>query len=316
MHQCLVIGTGSAGSRHIRALKEIGVTVHIYSIRTDRADFWKNQGYQIVDDLSKLVKGVYTHVIIASNTDLHLEHLKYVISLDAKILIEKPLSFDLESIHRFTKTLKVSRDKIFVACCLRFSKSLNAFRNEISDLGSLHSVFVRCHSYLPDWVPGRSYKETYSADKVQGGVLLDLIHEIDYTGWIFGWPEQIHGQVLQSEKLEIPVEDAAHITWKSENGHLVSIYVDYLSRFPDRGIKAYGENGWVEWDWISGTVKSRFIGAGAIKEQKYYENLDEIVFKQDKAFIMEDENYKLLATWEDGSRAMRIVDQVKAISKN
>ncbi len=36
-------------------------------------------------------------------------------------------------------------------------------------------------SWLPDWRPDRDYRESYSARLDEGGVLRDLVHEIDYA---------------------------------------------------------------------------------------------------------------------------------------
>ena len=42
-------------------------------------------------------------------------------------------------------------------------------------------------SYLPGWRPGTDYRQSYSAQRrLGGGVLLDVIHEVDYAAWVLG----------------------------------------------------------------------------------------------------------------------------------
>ena len=50
------------------------------------------------------------------------------------------------------------------------------------------AVRVECQSWLPYWRPERDYRESYSARADEGGVLRDLVHELDYAIWAFGGP--------------------------------------------------------------------------------------------------------------------------------
>ena len=51
------------------------------------------------------------------------------------------------------------------------------------------SAHVSCQSWLPDWRPGRDYRESYSARADEGGALRDLVPELDYATALLGRPE-------------------------------------------------------------------------------------------------------------------------------
>ncbi len=57
-------------------------------------------------------------------------------------------------------------------------------------LGKIYSVQVDLGEYLPDWHPWEDYRQSYAARADQGGgVVLTLIHELDYLHWLFGKPK-------------------------------------------------------------------------------------------------------------------------------
>tara|TARA_B100001093_G_scaffold514741_1_gene589479 strand:- start:5600 stop:6559 length:960 start_codon:yes stop_codon:yes gene_type:complete len=310
---CLVIGTGSAGYRHISVLKQLGAEVLVFPLRSSRLDYWSEKGFQVIRDWSDNQLSRVTHVVIASETKLHLEYLSKFALHGVPVLIEKPVSISSADMNAFTEKHKeFNEEQIQVACCLRFSKSLQKFRESLADVDRLHSVFVRCQSYLPDWRPSRDYKESYSADMKQGGVMRDLVHELDYTGWIFGWPETLSSHALSTGRLDIQVDDVALMNWASSEGFVCSIYLDYLSRSPERGIKAYGEKGMIEWDGITGEV---FFTEGKREREKIFsesQTLEQLTLAQDRAFLNEDgEDHIFLASWRDGLNALKMIDDVQ-----
>jgi len=45
---------------------------------------------------------------------------------------------------------------------------------------------------MPAWHPYEDYRQTYAArSELGGGVLLTQIHDMDYLGWLIGWPDQV-----------------------------------------------------------------------------------------------------------------------------
>src|SRR3989338_2038605 len=171
----------------------------------------------------------------------------------------------------------------------------------------LHSVRIECQSYLPDWRPGRSYREAYSARAAEGGVLRDLIHEIDYAGWLFGWPQRLQASLRNLGRLEIAAEELAELRWEIPTGGGVSLHLDYLSRPPRRRMTACGERGTIEWDGIAQTVALDVHGVPA-RVIRSTQTRDEMFAAQAPAFLnaVGGTPDPRLATGEGGIRAPAI----------
>ena len=120
-----------------------------------------------------------------------------------------------------------------MACALRFDSSLLLFRKHLTEIGRIRSVRIECQSFLPEWRPGTDYRNAYSARADEGGVLRDLIHEIDYAIWIFGLRPR-SCPLGKPGLLGIESDEFADILWEAPSGASVSIRLDYLTRIPRR----------------------------------------------------------------------------------
>jgi predicted dehydrogenase len=108
---------------------------------------------------------------------------------------------------------------------------------------------LQAGQWLPDWRPGRDYRATYSARAQSGGgVIFDLIHEIDAARWLFGEFDQLRSMSAKSSRLAIDAEDSAGILLGRRGGPLVSIGLDYVARPPIRRYEVFGDEGTLTWD--------------------------------------------------------------------
>ncbi len=186
------------------------------------------------------------------------------------------------------------------------------FRDWLPTIGRVHTVRIECQSYLPDWRPGRSYRESYAARAEEGGVLRDLIHEVDYAGWLFGWPVWGQGRVRNLGRLGIESEEAAELLWESPEDVLISMSLDYLSRPARRVMRASGEHGTLEWDGIEGRTICWQAG-GASEVANTTQSRDEMLRDQDVAFLetCAGRPHPLLARGPDGVAAVGVCDAVR-----
>jgi predicted dehydrogenase len=74
---------------------------------------------------------------------------------------------------------------------------------EAGELGDLFYCRAAVGQYLPDWRPSQDYRMSYSASATCGGVILDLVHELDLVTWLFGPIEAVHAMTARTECLEI-----------------------------------------------------------------------------------------------------------------
>jgi predicted dehydrogenase len=83
-----------------------------------------------------------------------------------------------------------------------------------------------------------------------GGVILDLIHEIDVARWMFGEFDRVAAMAGKLSSLDIRSEDTACLVLGKRNGGpLVSISLDYVSRRRIRRYEIVGEQGTLAWDF-------------------------------------------------------------------
>lgn len=311
-----VMGSGSAGSRHLRVLKSItGVTPISVPQRTSRIAELEASGYATAIDLAGAKTAGATAAIVATNTGRHLEDAVSAFQNNLDLLLEKPMTVDAAQAHKLCELAGESGRKLYVGCDLRFSKSLNKFRDQLALLGKIHSVRIEAMSYLPDWRPNRPYQETYSAHADEGGVLRDLIHEIDYAGWIFGWPDSCQATIRNLGRLGIASEEIVELNWETHDGCLVSVGLDYLTTPPRRRITAHGEAGTAEWDAFAGTVKVEVDGLPC-NTTTIPNEPDHTTMGLDQAFVdacngtIDDR----LADGSDGYRALAVSDAARRSS--
>jgi predicted dehydrogenase len=285
----LVHGTGSIGTRHLRVLERMGVPARGLSVRAaDSASY----------------EGV---AIIATSTGRHLADATAALRAGCHVLVEKPLAASAAGVAELERVAREVDRRVYVGCCLRFDAALLHFRSLLPQIGKVREVRVECQSYLPDWRPGTDYRASYSAKRDEGGVLRDLIHEIDYSAWLFGWPAQLVARVGNTGALGIESEEWADLEWTADDTR-VSIRLDYLTKPARRIVRAHGEHGIVEVDLIAHRLT---FGADITEVDQ---ERDDMMRDQARAFFaaIDGGDARQLATLEDGARALAICDAARA----
>lgn len=313
-----VVGAGSIGMRHLRVLQRMpGVLPVAIPTRPARFKELKEDGYVAARDLLEAARMGATLCIVATDTGRHVEDAFAAVENRMDVLVEKPLSTDASEAKKLCLRTAGSGRQIFVGCVLRFSESLNRFRDLLNRIGHLHSVRIECQSYLPDWRPGRPYQELYSARAAEGGVLRDLIHEIDYAGWIFGWPKTLQARIRNLGRLGIESDEVADLMWETRDGCMVSVCLDYLTRPSRRRIRVLGEHGTLEWDGIE-NITTLALADATVQVMRSSQTRDEMFLEQARAFIDACQGLRnpRLATGEDGVKALAVCDAGRRASES
>lgn len=183
--------------------------------------------------------------LICNPTSVHVETALKLLRYQKPIFIEKPLSHNLVNTNKLT-------GKILIGYCLRFDQSLRSFKQKLDklDQSKIKSVRIVCNSWLPNWRPGKDYRETYSAKKnLGGGALLDLSHEIDYALWFFGPIKKITARLQQSPKLDIETEAIADLNLEFKSGIKAEIHLSYAGRKNERYCEVIIDSQTLRWDY-------------------------------------------------------------------
>lgn len=230
----LIIGLGSIAVKHILAIKKITPDARLYALRSSNKANEIN-GVCNIFSLDELQKIKPDFAIISNPTFAHHKTILSLIPLNIPIFIEKPLFSELDN-GEVVKEIQKNNIITYIACNLRFLDCLRFAKDYITNK-RINEVNIYCGSFLPNWRPGIDYKSTYSANKeLGGGVHIDLIHEIDYTYWLFGKPTQVSKVFSNKSSLDITAFDYANYTldYPSFNA---SIVLNYYRRDPKRTLE-------------------------------------------------------------------------------
>ncbi len=208
----IIEGLGSIARKHIHAIKQLRPDVKLYGLRS-------SLGAEEFQD----VKNIYNYkdlqkkpdfIVISNPTHCHRKSIINALEIGVPIMIEKPVFHNLLieedlAISNFIKNNKIGT---YVACNLRFHPIIRFLKEYLqNNERRINEVNVYCGSYFPEWRPNRDYKNIYSAkDHDGGGIHLELIHELDYTCWIFGKPNNSFLTLTSNSSIEIEASDYAH----------------------------------------------------------------------------------------------------------
>lgn len=191
-------------------------------------------------------------VHICVHTDLHYSIAKEAIENGLHVLLEKPISLDLEEARSLVQIAKDGKIKFMVAHVLRFMPAYLKLKEWIdtNEFGKLEFISLTRHSGTPAW---GQWKEKCDNFGSSGGALFDLlIHDIDFLNYALGIPKEIHAVCYpgQLSNYDYVSADWHYDTVKAriEGGNL------FHSGFPfHAGFRAKFENASVVYSSINGS---------------------------------------------------------------
>lgn len=264
IERVLIVGLGSIGKRHVRLARELMPNVQIAVLRhqgcQDSADPGIDYCYTKLDEALLFRPQM---AVIANPATHHVEVALSLAQAGVHLLIEKPIAATSQGIAELIEICRARRTTLMVGYNLRFLPSLQKFR-ELLDahcVGRVLSIRAEIGQYLPSWRLGADYRQTVSAkSSLGGGVLLELSHEIDYLRWLFGEVEWVSATQRKQSRLEIDVEDTAHLMMgfasKTEVTPVIAaLNMDFIRHDTTRTCTVIGETGTLRWNAVAGTVE-------------------------------------------------------------
>lgn len=316
----LIVGCGSIGLRHLENFKKID-NCRVLALRTscdDIAAFERKYGVKVFTDFKKALAEKPEAVVISNPTSLHVKYAISAAEAGCHLLIEKPISDGMRDIDKLIKIIEKKKLVALIGCNLRFHEQLARIKKllERSAIGKVYFARLSVGSYLPKWRLGSDYAKSYSGSrKMGGGVVLDLIHEIDYALWLFGEVSGLDASVGKLSDLEIDTEDYAEIFLKFKSGACVQIHMDYLNRFLSRECEIVGQSGNIKWNYTNNTLEISRIKDKSPETQvlkKYDRN--EMYVAEAKHFLnCINGREKPLVTVYDGKRALEVALAAKKV---
>jgi predicted dehydrogenase len=266
----LVIGTGSIGQRHCRNLVSLGQEVLAWDPDPSRLrEAASTPGVTPVATLEQGLEARPDGALICTPPASHLELASRALAADAHLFIEKPISHTTDGVDALLRGAKRARRRIMVGFNLRFLPSLGRVKELLGEkrIGEILSVRAEFGSYLPDWRPGRDYRDNYAVRAaLGGGILLDAIHEFDYLLWLFGDAARVSCTAEHRSGLAGDTEDLVEATLRFESGVLAQVHLDYVQRVYRRNLQVIGDGGNIVWDYPTHSVTVEAPGAARVRE--------------------------------------------------
>ena len=123
-------------------------------------------------------------------------------------------------------------------------------------IGDILGARAEWGEYLPDWHPWEDHRKSYSArGDLGGGVVLTLIHPLDYLHWLFGPVRHVQASIRSVPSLQTSAgDDWAEITLEFASGVIGQVHLDYVQKPPVHRLCVWGDRGRAAWDFHAGTL--------------------------------------------------------------
>ncbi len=237
----LIIGLGSIAKKHILAISTLIPNSIFFALRSNNnSNYYENVNN--IFEIHQIPKDI-NFIIISNPTSLHSSAIKDILFLNKPIFVEKPVFNNILENVELLDLIKNSGLKTYSACNLRFHPSIIFIKNFLEkNSKKINEVNLYCGSYLPSWRRDTNYTESYSAKpNMGGGVHLDLIHELDYAIWLFGFPLNYNSTKRKISQLNIDSIDYCNYNLKYFQFNL-SIILNYYRITPKREIEILFED--------------------------------------------------------------------------
>ena len=318
----LIIGFGSIAKRHINNLiHNINCEIIVYS-RRKNIRFLDHKKINVLNSLEKCLLEKPDVAFITNETAFHIPMAIKMAKSGLDLFIEKPLSNSTNGIKTLQKIVKQKKLVTQMGCNLRFHKCIIKIRQLINQkkIGRVISIQSENGSYLPDWHTHEDYRKGYASDRqLGGGIILTMIHDIDYLYWIFGNPKSIFSVSGKFSDLDISAEDYCSSIIEFKNNITAELHLDFFQRPEFRGCKIKGTKGVIYWNSDKNEIRlfknRKKVWEVVLALKKFQRNemyIDEIIH-----FLKCVKNRKqTINNLDEGIKTMKIALAMKKSSKN
>ena len=226
MKNVLIIGTGSIAQKHIKNLISMNYKISVFSERNRKIKNPKiKKKILYIKNLSDLSK--FNFVIIANETNKHLNYIKFCIEKKKDVYFEKPVFHKKYNFIELEK--KIKKNNLFFYCGyqLLMHEKIKFLSNFLKKQKILSFVFQVGYDYKK-WREGKYTSSRYFLNRSKGGgVIFELIHEINLIQHLIGKIDKI--KTLKKSTNSNKFEDLGLSLIKTKNNVNGILYQDMLS---------------------------------------------------------------------------------------
>jgi predicted dehydrogenase len=302
-----ILGLGSIGLRHARNALSLGVEVCGFDPDVERKAIFEGIGGKFCESEKGLLEKCDA-IVIATPNRFHRQNLFDIADHGCHVLAEKPLAHTSSGLDNILRDMQEKKKFFAVAMNLRFNPVIQAAHDILSQKTYGPVLWARfiCSSYLPDWRPHQDYRTGYTVDARYGGVIFDIVHEIDLAYHLLG-SANVHSCVAwQSGVLETQAEDCAEIVLAHGNGAYSSIHLDYVSPNKRREFEIQMKNGLLTGDLIRRRLCIQDQKGRIVLDKNFSGTADEDYIEEMKRFIAAVQGKNSFPC--DGAEALRVLE--------
>lgn len=212
----LVIGGGSIGERHLRCFQQterVDVAVCDSNAELSRALTEKYGLRESFDDFAAACASQPDIAVICTPAHLHIPMAMQLVEADVPVLVEKPLSVDLQGTEDLLSLAESRGVTAGVAYVYRAHPALEAMRHAVQSgrFGRPVQVVAVFGQHFPFYRP--AYREIYYRDRATGGGAIQdaLTHVINAAEWLVGPVTELVADADHLVLEGVTVEDTVHV---------------------------------------------------------------------------------------------------------
>ncbi len=230
MLKTAVIGAGSMGRHHVRNYAEIPQCELIGVADPDegRSELAEKHGCAFYTDYRALLAQKPDLITIAAPTTLHYQIANDALDAGCNLLIEKPVSDDLDKARALMQKARDRQLKLAVGHIERFNPAVMELKR-IIDSGELGEVLSVNNLRVGP----------YHGRILDTGIILDLgTHDVDLISYLFN--DRCHSVFATATKRKHNHEDHAVLQLSFGNGHTGIIETSWLAPYRARNVFIVG----------------------------------------------------------------------------
>jgi predicted dehydrogenase len=226
--RALIIGAGSIGERHLRCFLaaervDIAICEPNASVRqTMQARYGVALSFCSLEDA---LAEQFDLAVVATPAQFHIPQARLLVERGSHVLVEKPLSLNLDGIEELENAASGRGLTAGVAYPYRAHPAYAAMRTAITTgrFGQPLEVVVVAGQHFPTYRP--AYRDIYYRDRASGGGAIQdaLTHLINAVEWIVGPSTQVVADAAHLKLEGVTVEDTVHVL--ARNGKVATSYV-------------------------------------------------------------------------------------------
>jgi len=223
-HHVLIVGAGSIGERHLRCFLNTGRAEVSFVEIQDELRQTISDRYPASTPFASLEAAFETEnqfdaAVIATPAPLHIEQSIWLIKKGLHLLIEKPLSLNLDGIDDLQTLAKSSGKIAAVAYVNRANPILEQMREALNSgqFGKPVEMVIVTGQNFPTYRP--AYRDTYYRSREMGGGAIQdaLTHMINAGQWLVGDIDRVVADADHLVLDGVDVEDTVHVLARHAN---------------------------------------------------------------------------------------------------